>query len=211
MSTTCPLKVESYVLADEFKAYTSFDCGASFYNPTSGNKYISLGKDSTNGNSVALGFNYDAAWSLHDNSFTISFAGASTPMCQMYSVSNSVEFNTTVRAYNFDTFSDRRLKENIEELTEEQSSDLIDNIKVYSFNMINDKEEPKRLHYGVIAQELQEIAPELVSAGRDKEHYLGVNYTELIPHLINKIHQQDARIKELERKIDMIYHDRFND
>ena len=66
-------------------------------------------------------------------------------------------------------------------------------------------EEPKRKHYGVIAQELQEVAPELVFDGGGDEHLLSVNYIELIPHLINKIHQQDKRIKELEAKIDKLF------
>ena len=66
-----------------------------------------------------------------------------------------------------------------------------------NINFNDDKEEedqqeeqapyPKRLHYGVIAQELQELAPELVSINDlTDDHYLSVNYTELIPHLINK-------------------------
>ena len=37
-----------------------------------------------------------------------------------------------------------------------------------------------------------------------EEHMLSVNYTELIPHLINKCKQQDKRINELESKIDML-------
>ena len=45
-----------------------------------------------------------------------------------------------------------------------EDENIIDNVKVYSFNFKNDTEEPKRKHYGVIAQELQEIAPELVSS-----------------------------------------------
>ena len=87
------------------------------------------------------------------------------------------------------------------------NDNIIDNVKVYSFNLKNDE----RKHYGVIAQELQEIAPELVYDGGGEEHMLSVNYTELIPHLINKIHQQDKRIEaqdkriqELESKIDTL-------
>ena len=92
--------------------------------------------------------------------------------------------------------SDERLKENVEEMND----NIIDNVKVYSFNLKNDE----RKHYGVIAQELQEIAPELVYDSGGEEHMLSVNYTELIPHLINKCKQQDKRIQELESKIDML-------
>ena len=83
--------------------------------------------------------------------------------------------------------SDARLKENIEELPSDDTS-IIDNVKVYSFNMVNDQEEleVKRKHYGVLAHELQELDPNLVFDDGSDDHYLSVNYTELIPHLINK-------------------------
>ena len=70
--------------------------------------------------------------------------------------------------------------------------------------MIGDKEEPKQLRYGVIAQELQEIAPDLVSDDNTEDHYLAVNYTGLIPHLINVVKKQDKRIAELEARIDKL-------
>ena len=99
--------------------------------------------------------------------------------------------------------SDSRFKENIEELTDEQN--IIDKIKVYSFNFKNDKDEPKRKHYGVIAQELQQIAPELVYDDKSENHYLSVNYTELIPHLIVKIQNQNKTINQLQSRIDKLY------
>ena len=46
---------------------------------------------------------------------------------------------------------------------------------------------------------------DLVNEDYSENHYLSVNYSGLIPHLINKIHSQDKRIKELEEKLNKLY------
>jgi len=51
------------------------------------------------------------------------------------------------------------------------------------------------LHFGVSAQELQEIYPNLVKEGQDG--YLAVNYTELVPVLIQSI-------QELKQELDKV-------
>ena len=91
--------------------------------------------------------------------------------------------------------SDKRIKENFKELDE--NDDIIDKVKVYSFNFINDESHLK--HVGVIAQEVKEFAPELVRS--DDNGVLSVNYVELIPYLINKVHQQDKIISQLMMKV----------
>ncbi len=53
----------------------------------------------------------------------------------------------------------------------------------------------QKRHYGLIAQELQKVYPELVY--KDGNGYLGVNYTELIPVLIQSI-------KELKQEVDYL-------
>lgn len=52
----------------------------------------------------------------------------------------------------------------------------------------------KELHYGLLAQELQAIYPELVKEGQDG--YLGVNYIELIPILIRSIQELKQELDE---------------
>lgn len=48
-------------------------------------------------------------------------------------------------------------------------------------------------HYGLIAQELQEIYPDLVVEGEDG--YLGVNYIEIIPLLVRSIQELNAKVE----------------
>lgn len=57
------------------------------------------------------------------------------------------------------------------------------------------KETPKK-HFGFIAQELQEIYPELVEI--DEKGYLGVNYLEVIPLLVRSIQELNAKLEQYE-------------
>ena len=49
---------------------------------------------------------------------------------------------------------------------------------------------------GVLAQEIQEVFPELVS--EDDNEMLAVNYQGLLPVLINALKEQDEKINRLE-------------
>ena len=57
------------------------------------------------------------------------------------------------------------------------------------------EKDAQRLHYGVSAQELQKIFPDLVREGQDG--YLTVNYTEMVPILLHCI-------KELKQEIEVL-------
>ena len=163
-----------------------------------------------------MGFNYQG-WKSSENHLTFGLANADHLfLIYPYKAEFNVPLivNSTITCTSLTQTSDMRLKENVEELNEDDN--VIDNVKVYSFTLKNDDEHRK--HYGVIAQELQEIAPELVYDDGSANHYLSVNYTELIPHLIkaykvskqqiqdlqHKIHVQDKKINELESKIDRL-------
>lgn len=50
-------------------------------------------------------------------------------------------------------------------------------------------------HYGLIAQELQEIYPNLVTEGQDG--YLAINYTEIIPLLIRSVQELKSEVNTL--------------
>ena len=110
--------------------------------------------------------------------------------------------------------SDYRLKENIRQLGNDNLSKLMDmNVVKYKFKNYEislgdtatvphyafDDNNPllKSDHFGLIAQELMEIYPELVIEGQDG--YLTVNYVELIPILVKSIQELNEKVEELER------------
>jgi hypothetical protein len=84
-------------------------------------------------------------------------------------------------------YSDKKLKKNIKTL---------DGSKVYEMRGVSFEKEGKE-GSGVIAQEIQEIAPELVS---DDGKYLGVAYGNISGYLIEAIKELKAEIEELKQK-----------
>ena len=89
--------------------------------------------------------------------------------------------------------SDQRLKENIVDAP--SASDDIDAIQVRSFDWKVDGSHQK---YGMVAQELQAVAPEAVSVPEDSEDMMGVDYSKLVPMLIKEIQSLRNRVAQLE-------------
>jgi hypothetical protein len=117
--------------------------------------------------------------------------------------------------------SDKRLKQNIK--TIDNATDLVLQIEGVTYqHRLN--EYPymglgTNLQYGFIAQDLEQVVPELVAeklidtmgnytrsdspnARKDtKELFKTVNYTALIPILVEAIKEQEIRIQELEKQL----------
>ncbi len=91
--------------------------------------------------------------------------------------------------------SDKKLKNNIIKITD--SNNVINSINGYEFDW-NEKTDREGHDYGVIAQEVQKVAPTLVKKRADG--YLSVDYIKLIPILIEEVKSLNNRIKVLEEK-----------
>ena len=93
----------------------------------------------------------------------------------------------------YNTSSDERLKENITDSADAGSK--IDAIQIRQFDW---KADGLHQDYGVIAQELVEVAPEAVSEGDIEEDMMGVDYSKLVPMLIKEVQSLRSRVAELE-------------
>ena len=95
--------------------------------------------------------------------------------------------------------SDRRFKDNLTQIVTPLSK--LSRINGYSFNWNNDKQHIyKGKDYGVVAQEIQEVLPELV---QERENgYLAVNYEKLVPLLIESIKELKTQIDHLNKKLE---------
>jgi hypothetical protein len=93
--------------------------------------------------------------------------------------------------------SDRRLKKNIENLNYGLKEVL--NIEPKQYNWKN--REQKLKSFGVIAQDIEKIIPNIVHYDKNEHKTLGVSYTELIPVLIKAIQEQQQLIDNLDKKI----------
>jgi hypothetical protein len=97
--------------------------------------------------------------------------------------------------------SDKRLKENIIPIS--NPMDKIKKIGGYTFNWNGVSNKPKHIQeVGVLAQEIQEVLPEVVKEKGDG--YLGVDYEKIIALLIEGIKEQNGEIAELKNEITSI-------
>jgi hypothetical protein len=103
----------------------------------------------------------------------------------------SISVTGSATAYN--TSSDQRLKENIADADDAGSK--IDAIQVRKYDW---KADGSHQDYGMVAQELLEVAPDAVYQPEDPEEMMGVDYSKLVPMLIKEIQSLRARVADLE-------------
>jgi hypothetical protein len=87
--------------------------------------------------------------------------------------------------------SDARLKSNIVSLGSTLSKLLLIDGKSYEMK--------GKQKIGVLAQEIKEVFPELVT--EDENENLAVNYQGLVPVLINALKEQENKVQEQEERI----------
>ena len=132
-------------------------------------------------NSTGTGVNSGTADFVINNSGNIGI-GQSSPSYKLH-VTGSILASADVIAY-----SDERLKSNI---------NTLDGSKVLKMRGVSFEKEGKQ-GSGVIAQELEKVAPELVN--NDSE-YKGVAYGNLTGYLIEAIKEQQKQIEDLQAQI----------
>lgn len=100
---------------------------------------------------------------------------------------------SAISAPEFNSSSDARLKENIQSI---KNPDLIYKVNGYTFNF---KSGDSSKRYGLIAQELLQDFPELVSV--NEEGYMRVSYDSVVPILLEALKQQKADIETLKQEV----------
>lgn len=119
--------------------------------------------------------------------------GTTNPLYKLQ-VMGSVASNTTVLT------SDGKFKKNVQDI--KSPLDAVLNLKGRSYEWktdeFRDRNLPEGRHYGVIAQEIEQVMPEVVYTAEDGTK--GVAYNEIIPVLIEAIKAQQKRIEALEMK-----------
>lgn len=150
------------------------------------------------------------ASTLNDNGYSISalkqgtFGAAilarvdntNSDFCRFwYSSSNtqvgSISTNGTTTSYNI--MSDYRLKKDFKPF---KGLDLLSKIKVYDYQWKADNTRMK----GVIAHELQEVVPYAVTGEKDGKEMQQVDYSKLVPILIQSIQELQKEIEILKNK-----------
>ncbi len=125
-------------------------------------------------------------------------------------------YSNNVYAYNYGSLSDISIKENIREI--KNPLDAILQVKGIQYDLkrehftntseedIDKVVEEGKNKYGVIAQEIKEILPDLVNYDEEAELY-SVNYVEMIPILVEAIKEQQEMIDGLQNEIHALQND----
>jgi hypothetical protein len=92
--------------------------------------------------------------------------------------------------------SDIRLKKEITSLETMNALDFINKLKPVSYRWI-DERLPQHLNYGLIAQEVEKLMPDLVDTGIDSLQSKGLHYMDLIAILIQGMKEQQKEIERL--------------
>lgn len=90
-----------------------------------------------------------------------------------------VDADGNVFATSYVAMSDARMKCNIQRLETQSSMDILRKLQCYSYNFCFGDQD---LHYGLLADEVAQILPDIVKGTRDTRR--SIVYDELIPHLI---------------------------
>lgn len=185
----------------------SYAAGFEAYGNSQGTGYLYVGQSSTYGGGIE--YNGD------NNPVT---TGAGSDYIALYRRNNGVDYWTArnkqdnnnwefrgnitaqgeVTAY---SSSDRRLKSNITPIT--SSLSIIDKINPVTFNWndkavkLNNTKNTSSKNYGVIAQEIEEVLPDLV---HETNGYKSVDYIQLIGVLLSAVKELNNKIKNLEIK-----------
>ncbi len=161
------------------------------------NPYISFSTSPNTGNAIEQ---------MRINKYGNVGIGTSSPSQKLHVIGN-------VLANNVQVTSDRKLKKNIKDYNKGLA--MVKNIHTVEYQMIAEtdsvyvpsklgkKEKKAPTYVGVIAQELQQIAPDLVHTYLDDagEETLAIDYTALTFILINAVKEQQVLIEELQKKV----------
>ena len=105
------------------------------------------------------------------------------------------------------SFSDKRLKKDIEYLDQKECLDKILKLDGVSFNWIDTDTDQSR-QIGFIAQETEKIIPEVVKTrvnpAEDGKKFKKMNYDKLTPFLVEAIKEQQDMINDLKTEINIL-------
>ena len=127
---------------------------------------------------------------------TIGTSGAN----QMLSVNGDINYTGSIT-----DVSDRRLKENLEEV--DNVLPKLTQLQAYTYNMKedgSDRSENKVREYGVMAQDVQKLFPEMVKVIDEENGYLGVSYIQLVPVLLEATKEQQNLITQQQEEIESL-------
>ena len=144
-------------------------------------------------------YNY-GAYTIYSDAYNSKYFAVGKSASHVFNIVN--ENNAGVYMDNgstsFTGTSDARLKKNIEPL--EDSTDKIDKLNPCTFQWKTQEDDDKR-HLGFIAQEVEEVLPELVDENTllDGSSYKGVKMDDMIPYLLQYVKKLRQKVNSMKK------------
>jgi len=111
-------------------------------------------------------------------------------------VSGNVSGISIYASHDIAAYSDKRVKKDIE--TIEDALQKVNKLRGVTFKRKDGKSD--KVHMGVIAQEVQEVIPEVVTA-KESDGHLSVSYGNMVGVLIEAVKELTAEVEELKSKL----------
>ncbi len=161
-----------------------------------------------------VGFRYNIGFGPCDDTYYAAFyATGNTASGNGFSATATRISDSFQYSWNYlQGVSDRRVKINIEEVSEDWEDKFLNQLKIWQFDKINFADDNDLhaygKHLGLMADEVKEIFPQWETSymlrdpdGADANVIRGVDYQSMIPALIWIVQRFDVRIKELEARL----------
>ena len=107
-------------------------------------------------------------------------------------VTGAVKVNGDITSTSVTCTSDKKLKTNIEDL---DNSEVIHLLRSVKYKWVDTKKD-QRKKYGFIAQEVQEVLPDIVNNGSGT---LSIDYIQLISHLVKEVQKLRSDVDEIKK------------
>lgn len=168
-----------------------FYANKDFDNFTANNLYLGT-KLNTRNHDIVLGSggilkSWTTASGFKSDNFSVTKTANNATYFSVTPSSTDIYSNINMHGNSITNQSDARLKDNITD-TEDMLS-VINGIEIKAFDWLTDG---KHVSAGIIAQQLRQIIPELVS--EDDNGLLGVNYIGLIPYLVKAVQELSTAV-----------------
>ena len=148
------------------------------------------GTQGPHGPSTVINAANDTSATVH---YPVFVAGTGNQTARIRNAVNALSYvpsTGTLNATNFNSLSDITFKNDIEKI--EDAASILEKLNVYSFTW----KENGLKSYGVIAQELETILPELINKSNDVKY---VNYIPLIAILIEGYKILSEKIEKIDK------------
>jgi hypothetical protein len=163
---------------------------------------------SVDGTEASPHFQIQAAASTYQLNYwldgTAAYMGQNSALrsLRLYSSAETAGVQLSAGGTSWGTFSDERLKENVEPV--ENALQSLSGLRTVKYHLkdVDGPEDKKKI--GVIAQDLVGVLDEVIDPAfrsDDDTEYMSVRYTELVPVLIKAIQEQQATIEALTARI----------